>query len=313
MNSPELSIIIPVYNVAPYINDCLSSIKNQSFKDWECILIDDGSTDFSGLICDSYAKKDSRFKVIHQKNAGVSAARNIGIKNATAPYMTFIDPDDYISLNYFEDSIAELLRNNAELSVGITRFINEKGIDDIVMNQIFQFAEGGLRQTKYQQMPTNKDVVDALCINFFSCVCWGKIYRRTLWGEARFPIGIDLGEDMMTVPQVIVKANSAVSVPSSVYYYRQRERSLLHGTVTRERFFKDVLASREMREQLNEYAPERKSDFNVLKFQYDIGCCVNYIKSNHDKPHGSILFELQKMYEETGKTNTLNTLLNKEC
>ena len=100
--TPELFIIVPTYNVDPYLNACLDSIAAQSFRDWEVILVDDGSTDFSGIICDSCSRKDSRFHVIHQKNAGVSAARNAGIDVATAPLLAFIDPDDFVSTNYFE-------------------------------------------------------------------------------------------------------------------------------------------------------------------------------------------------------------------
>lgn len=94
---PELSIIVPVYNVEPYLEECLNSVLHQTFLDWECILIDDGSRDWSGYICDNYGKKDKRFKVIHQKNAGVSVARNRGIEFASAPLISFVDPDDYIS------------------------------------------------------------------------------------------------------------------------------------------------------------------------------------------------------------------------
>lgn len=303
--TPELSIIVPVYNVEAYIEVCLNSISEQTFTDWECILIDDGSKDWSGFICDNYSKRDDRFKVVHQKNAGVSAARNVGIELATAPYISFIDPDDYISLNYFEDSITELKRNKAALSIGVTRWITEKGIK---YPNILGLFEGEIRKDKYRYMRTNATVIEALSINFFSCVCWGKIYKRSLWGEARFPVGIDLGEDMMTVPQVIIKAKSAVSVPSATYFYRQRERSLLHGTVTRERFNKDLAASAIMREQLASVSPENKEDFGFLKLFYDIGCCANYVKSGSDEPHGSVLGELQKAYEKSGERDLWEAL-----
>lgn len=304
--TPELSIIVPVYNVEAYIEVCLNSISEQTFTDWECILIDDGSKDWSGFICDNYSKRDDRFKVVHQKNAGVSAARNVGIELATAPYISFIDPDDYISLNYFEDSISELKKEKAEMTVGSTRFTMESGAGGY---DVVALLEKGIRN-KYRYMRTNEAVVDALSVNFFSCVCWGKIYSRSLWGKARFPVGIDLGEDMMTIPQVIIKAKSAVSVPTAIYFYRQREQSLLHGTVTRERFHKDVIASGIMREQLSEVAPDRALDFNMLKLQYDIGCCANYVKSNQEELQSSTLFELQKMYEQTGEPDLLESIKN---
>lgn len=130
------------------------------------------------------------------------------------------------------------------------------------------------------EMPDNSAVVDGICLNIFSCVSWGKIFRRALWGDARFPVGVDLGEDMMTVPAVIIRARSAVVAPKAVYYWRQRRKSLLHGTVTQERLKKDLLASEIMANQLTQYAPEREHDFNILKMQYDIGCVANFLKSN---------------------------------
>lgn len=124
---PALSIVLPVYNVDPYVNACLNSIVVQTFRDFECILVDDGSTDFSGVICDSWARKDSRFKVIHQENAGVSAARNVGIEAATAPFLAFIDPDDYISPNYFEALVSDLRRVGADVAVAHIRYVGENG------------------------------------------------------------------------------------------------------------------------------------------------------------------------------------------
>ena len=109
-----LSVVVPVYDVDPWLSECLDSIQRQSFTQWECILVDDGSKDFSGVICDSYSRRDSRFKVIHQKNGGVSAARNTGIEAATAPLLSFVDPDDFLSKNYFDELVAELTRINAD-------------------------------------------------------------------------------------------------------------------------------------------------------------------------------------------------------
>lgn len=114
---PEISIVLPVYNVDPYLNACLDSIAAQTFQDWETILVDDGSTDFSGIICNSYSRKDHRFRVIHQENAGVSAARNAGIDAATAPLLAFVDPDDFISKNYFELLLQEMWRTEADVTI----------------------------------------------------------------------------------------------------------------------------------------------------------------------------------------------------
>lgn len=101
-NIPDISIVVPVYNVEPYLKRCLDSIQNQTFKNWECILIDDGSKDNSGKICDEYMNKDKRFKVIHQDNKGVSSARNAGLDSAKGKYIGFVDSDDWIEPNMYE-------------------------------------------------------------------------------------------------------------------------------------------------------------------------------------------------------------------
>ena len=102
METPLISVIIPVYNVKPYIKDCMESILRQSYPKMEIILIDDGSTDGSGADCDAFARTDSRVKVVHQENQGLSAARNRGIKESTGAYFTFVDSDDYVSPDYVQ-------------------------------------------------------------------------------------------------------------------------------------------------------------------------------------------------------------------
>ena len=111
---PLFSIIIPVYRSGPFLRDCLDSIRNQTLTDWECICINDGSPDDSGAILDEYGNKDARFKIIHQRNRGVSATRNLGIKLASAPYLTFIDSDDWVEDDALE-SLLSAWRNPAPI------------------------------------------------------------------------------------------------------------------------------------------------------------------------------------------------------
>lgn len=305
VNKPELSIIVPVYNVDEYIRECLDSIKNQSYKNWECILVNDGSTDWSGKICDSYARKDDRFKVIHQVNRGVSAARNVGIDMSAAPFISFIDPDDYISLDYFELLMSPFSNSKVEVTVARFNLVQENGMENSADFCINTF-ETLLRKNFFpKKMVSNADVVTEICNNLFSCVSWGKVYSKRLWGEAKFPEKIDLGEDMMTVPAVIVKASGAENVPDAIYFYRQREKSLLHGTVTKERYEKDIAASQEMVRQLTEYAPQHKQKFRSLKFMYDVGCYKNYIGSNPDAEQCSTLFALK----ETSGIESINDFI----
>lgn len=295
----ELSIVLPVYNVDPYLNVCLESIAAQTFQDFECILVDDGSTDFSGIICDSYSRKDDRFRVIHQENQGVSAARNVGIDAATAPLLAFIDPDDFISENYFSCLVDDLLASNAECSVSTFQYVFESGKEGAY--ELLNKLETRGRRSRNRIMRTNKEVINALCDNLFSCVSWGKVFTRELWGNARFPVGIDLGEDMMTVPPVIVKAKSAVCCPDARYFYRQRKRSLLNGTVTRERFEEDLEASRIMVDRLTECAPDRRRDFEMLKLQYDVGCYNSFLRSGGRLNGRGLLFHLYELNQLPGR------------
>ena len=112
---PEISVIVPVYNVEKYLVQCIESIKMQTFENWELILVDDGSQDNSGMICDEYAQKDNRIKVVHQKNRGVSTARNSGVKFATGKYISFVDSDDYIVPNFFEIMLEKLIAYKADM------------------------------------------------------------------------------------------------------------------------------------------------------------------------------------------------------
>lgn len=118
MNSGKLvSIIIPVYNVEKYLKRCIDSLCNQTYKNIEIILVNDGSTDSSGIICDQYEKKDSRVKVIHKLNGGLSEARNTGMEVASAQWITFVDSDDYVSLSYISNLVGAAMNENADMAI----------------------------------------------------------------------------------------------------------------------------------------------------------------------------------------------------
>lgn len=280
MSTPQLSIVLPVYNVDRWLNQCLDSIQQQTFQNWEALLIDDGSTDFSGIIAENYARKDSRFRVIRQENRGVSAARNAGIEAATGDLLSFIDPDDLVSRNCFQALISAMRRIDADVSVCAHHYIDEHGNSNPVYEFIAKRDIAVKGFPEFAEMLNNEAVVNGVYNNIFSCVSWGKVFKRELWDHARFPVDVDLGEDMMTVPGVIIKASRAVCVPEAIYYYRQRKKSLLHGTVNEERYLKDLAASSAMLEQLCEHSPENRDSFQSLKLLYDFGCFSNYLQAN---------------------------------
>ena len=127
MNEPLISVIVPVYNVENYLRECLESIRNQTYRNLEVFLINDGSTDNSGIICEEYAAKDNRFTVIHQENAGASSARNRGIESAIGKWITFIDADDYVESNYLETLAKHIAKENDVLIIQGLKQVNING------------------------------------------------------------------------------------------------------------------------------------------------------------------------------------------
>lgn len=213
MEQDLISIIVPVYNVEMYLEECVNSIINQTYKKLEIILVDDGSTDNSSKICDNFAEKDNRIKVIHKENGGLSDARNAGIEIANGKFIQFIDSDDYIDLD-----MIELLYNNAK-----------KYNADISMCSHYILAEectpeGTNTLTVYNRVEVLKEVLLDEKVRSYA---WNKLFASKLFKEIRFPKG-KVFEDILTIPKLFEKANTIVLDDVSKYYYRQRKGSILH-------------------------------------------------------------------------------------
>ncbi len=218
---PRISVIVPVYQVELYLSQCIESILKQTFTDFELILIDDGSTDKSGKICDEYAENDVRIHVIHQKNQGLSCARNAGINVAKGKYITFIDSDDMIACDYLKRLLDTIRKHNADISVcQAVDFINEKNL---------------VNHNKTEEI---EEVLDSetACIRIYngdksiSVIACGKLFKIELFKELRFPEG-RLHEDQAIIPLVFYKAEQIVVINCNLYYYRVRMES-----ITRRRF-----------------------------------------------------------------------------
>ncbi|MCQ2515233.1 MAG: glycosyltransferase family 2 protein [Saccharofermentans sp.] len=204
-----ISVIVPVYNVEDYLPHCLDSIINQTFIDFEALLIDDGSTDSSGIICDNYASLDKRFKCIHITNSGVANARNIGINNASGDYLTFIDSDDYVAEDYLEYLYTLAYNNNADISVC--------GYSD---NNLFVTNNKNLKLYS-----NNKDCMSAFfTTNEITSSPWCKLFKVSIWKDIRFDMD-SLCEDAATLYKVIAKTNSIVVGFDRKYFYRKRDSS----------------------------------------------------------------------------------------
>lgn len=216
--SDKISIIIPVYNVKDYLQRCVSSIADQSYNNTEIILVDDGSTDGSGDICDDLVGCDSRIKVIHQENIGLSGARNTGIDNATGRYLYFCDGDDYLEHNALEMLLNSLKIHNADVvACGI-----EKVFDNASRKESEQFTNN-----KPGQWSGHECIIQMMRNNNVCTVAWNKLYKAELFDGVRFPVGVK-NEDEATIYKVLYKAKIVSYIPDTLYKYCQRDSSIMH-------------------------------------------------------------------------------------
>lgn len=212
-----ISVIVPVYNVEKYLGCCIDSIAAQTWKDLEIILVDDGSTDASGAICDAYAGRDSRIKVIHKKNGGMSSARNAGLEIAAGEYVGFVDSDDFIMPDMYEVLYRACVEHHAALSVCGNRVIDENGrvlryefcTDDRIMLSAEEAIEGLLTREKCDP------------------VAWNKLYRKELFSGIRYPAGVCYEDQSVTV-RLFHKAGTVYHVGQALYVYRIRSGSITH-------------------------------------------------------------------------------------
>ena len=207
MNNPLISIIIPAYNAEKYLTSCLSSIEQQTYQNFEVIIIDDGSKDFTGDICDTFATKDNRFKVIHQKNQGVSVARNKGIEKARGEYIAFIDSDDKITPEYLSSFS---LKNDIEIQGHV---IYENNIQKSVI---------------YSKRKVQKDVAKVFCLGPFNSAVWGKIFKTSIIKDHKivFPVNLCFSEDTIFLLQYIKHCKTLAVFDAAEYIYIKHSGSL---------------------------------------------------------------------------------------
>ena len=208
----KVSVVVSVYNVEAYIGRCIDSIIGQTLKDIEIILIDDGSTDKSGVICDSYKQVDNRIKVIHKSNEGLSCARNDGISMSTSTFIMFVDGDDWVQPDFCEKPYRVALEYNADLVL----FSYSKIRNNVQAEKCkAKYKEGIIDENK------------ALRFNvFFACYAWIGLYERNLFDNIRFPEGM-VHEDVGTTHRLIHCASKIIYIDACLYNYREhREGSI---------------------------------------------------------------------------------------
>lgn len=228
-----ISVIVPVYKVEKYIHKCVNSILEQTYKNLEIILVDDGSPDSCGAICDKYASEDSRIKVIHKKNGGLSDARNAALAIASGKYITLLDSDDYWKLTYIEKSCEYLIKSNADLVVYPLCSVSEDG-------RILKELDSG----KYVEYTSE----EALRMMFSRHLPWcaqGKLYKRELFDGIQYPVG-KLMEDKATTYKIYEKCKKILFVECADYMYLIREGSIMHS-----KFDRRQLQTLDIQEEMN--------------------------------------------------------------
>ena len=210
---PKLSVIVPVYNVEQYIHKCVDSILSQTYADFELVLVNDGSPDNCGKICDEYASKDNRVKVIHKKNGGVSEARNVGLDVATGEYISFIDPDDWIDKDMYEQTIGYMDDNDLD----IVCF----DVEEVRTNKSFvRYKYNGDKSF------TSHEALYEILIDGIDNSPCNKIYKKYTWEGVFFPVGRRF-EDVATIYKTFHNANMVGYMRKAYYHYFRREGSAI--------------------------------------------------------------------------------------
>lgn len=210
-----ISVIVPVYNVEKYLNKCVDSIINQTYKNLEIILVDDGSPDNCGKICDDYAKKDSRIRVFHKENSGVSSARNLGINNSTGNWIAFIDSDDWIEEKYFEIMLDKAKKENADIVIC--------GYNKIWKNKIEP-----INTSMGDKVYNSKEyLINCLYPQTGFGFCHMKIIKKDCIGQALFDEKIAVGEDALFNIEISKNIEKVVFLSKPLYNYRNNENSLV--------------------------------------------------------------------------------------
>ena len=216
----KITVIVPVYNVENYLNKCLDSLINQTYKNLEIIVINDGSTDNSGKICQEYAQKDNRIIYIEKENGGQSEARNMGLDRMTGSYVTFVDSDDWVELDYVEVLYNKLIEYQADIAVGNYYSYNEQ-------EGIFYFHIFGnsYYEKVYDNVSIFENFYESEHMKNFALICvGGKLYKSDLFRELRFEVG-KLGEDGYLNQKIYLLAEKTIYLNAGLYAYRQREGS----------------------------------------------------------------------------------------
>lgn len=274
-NLELISVVIPVYNVEKYIRECLDSIVNQTYKNLQIILVDDGSTDSSGKICDEYANKDSRITVVHQENQGAGAAKNAGLELIKGECFSIIDSDDYIDLSMYEKMVSLMEQYNSDIAqcLFIQNYQNKN-----IRSETFLTDKSPLKLSSDKYM--KKYLSD-----WRFAVFWNKLFRSSLLDNIRFPVGRKIDDEFFTY-KLVCNAKSIISTTDAFYYYRMRKSSVMNNNA-KDRLIYDRI------------------DCFVERYEYVSSRFPKLKKAYYDKLSDSLLFYKSQLTEVSEELNTL--------
>lgn len=248
----KISVVIPVYNVEKYLSECLDSVVNQTYKNLQIILVDDGSTDFSGKICDVYAEKDNRITVVHQKNAGAGAAKNTGLDLVKGEYFSIIDSDDYIELDMYEKMVNSLEKYNADIVQCLFRnvFVNDS------------FDRKYKIKGNYPKVLTSKSFLKEYLYDWKYAIFWNKLFKSSLLKEIRFPVGRKIDDEFFTY-KLVCNAKKVVNIDNILYNYRMRKTSVMNENNTDRLIYDRIDCFIERYNYVSDIYPSLKKKYNL--------------------------------------------------
>lgn len=258
----KISIVVPVYNVENYVSNCITSLLKQTYKNIEIILIDDGSLDNSGKICDEYAKKDERVRVIHQENSGVSVARNRGIEISTGDYIGFVDSDDYVSEEMYEHLLFVCLKYNVDIAQ----------CDRVYTDKLYTEREKTENTfEKIKIIDREKALHELLCSQSVRSSLWSKLYKKRLFDHVRLDHQLISGEDGIANYQLISQTKKIAVSDKACYYYYQRPGSCTTGSLN-ERIYNSIGI-------IQNYADSEKNKKLKKSWKFNIALkAINYLR-----------------------------------
>lgn len=259
-NEKLISVIIPVYNIEKYIFKCLSSVASQKYTNLEIIVVDDGSTDNSGEICDMFAAGDNRIKIIHQKNAGLSAARNAGIDASKGEYIGFIDGDDYIDKMMYYEMIHIIEQNDADMVICDYESVDENG--NVLTKQAYL----------NEKIISGKEGLELLQVKGWAdyVVVFNKLYKRKLFNDLRFVTGI-INEDTEIAHKIFSKCKKIAITDKRFCYYVKRKGSITNSALSvRNLDVIEALCNRFEFYEKNDYTEFLNDTFVIIRDLYEI-------------------------------------------